>query len=64
VRPIGWLLAPTWGMRAIRDSALGGDPWPAIGMCLALAVAYLVVGVLALRVVLRRAREQATLALA
>jgi ABC-2 type transport system permease protein len=64
VRPIGWVLAPTWGMRAIRDSALGGDPWPAIGMCLALAVAYLGVGALALRVVLRRAREQATLALA
>ena len=25
VRPISWALAPTWGMNAIRDSALGGE---------------------------------------
>ena len=25
VRPISWALAPTWGMNAIRESALGGD---------------------------------------
>ena len=24
VRPISWVLAPTWGMNAIRESALGG----------------------------------------
>ena len=30
VRPISWLLAPTWGMRAIRQSALGGSPLPDI----------------------------------
>jgi ABC-2 type transport system permease protein len=40
------LLVPvaTWGMRAIRDSALGGDPWPALGMTLALGVAYVALG--------------------
>jgi ABC-2 type transport system permease protein len=64
VRPIGWVLAPTWGVRAIRGAALGGDPWPAIGMCLALGAVYVVIGVLAMRVVLRRAREHATLSLA
>ena len=26
VRPISWVLAPTWGMNAIRESALGGTP--------------------------------------
>ena len=26
VRPISWVLAPTWGMKAIRESALGGTP--------------------------------------
>jgi ABC-2 type transport system permease protein len=64
-RPIGWVLAPTWGMRAIRWAALGGgDPWYAIGMCAALGAAYLVLGQFFLGIVLRRAREQATLALA
>jgi hypothetical protein len=28
VRPISWVLAPTWGMNAIRESALGGSPLP------------------------------------
>jgi ABC-2 type transport system permease protein len=64
VRPIGWVLAPTWGMRAIRDAALGGDPWPAAALCAGLGAVYLGIGAVALRVVLRRAREQATLALA
>jgi ABC-type multidrug transport system permease subunit len=65
VRPIGWVLAPTWGVRAIRGAVLGTEaPWPAIGMCLALGAAYVVIGTLALRVVLRRARGDATLALA
>jgi ABC-2 type transport system permease protein len=64
-RPIGLVLAPTWGMRAIRWSALGGgNPWYAIGMCAVLGAAYVVLGALFLRVVLRRARDQATLSLA
>src|SRR4029079_14183004 len=28
VRPISWLLAPTWGVAAIRDEAPGGNAWP------------------------------------
>jgi len=65
VRPIGWVLAPTWGMRAIRWAALGGgNPWYAIGMCAVLGGAYVLIGQYCLGIVLRRAREQATLALA
>ncbi len=28
VRPISWILAPTWGMNAIRESSLGGSRSP------------------------------------
>ena len=31
VAPIAWVLSPTWGMRAIREAALGGNAWPEIG---------------------------------
>jgi ABC-2 type transport system permease protein len=44
VRPISWFLAPTWGFRAIQESALGRTPWPDIGMCLVLSLAYLLIG--------------------
>ena len=44
VRPISWLLAPTWGFRSIQEAALGRTPWPDIGMCLVLSVAYLLIG--------------------
>lgn len=63
VRPLSWILAPTWGVRAIRESALGGRPLPAIGMSVALAVAYALIAAVLLRVFERLARERATLAL-
>jgi ABC-2 type transport system permease protein len=63
VHPISWVLAPTWGVRAIREAALGGAPLPAIGMCGALAIAYLVIGSVALHLFETLARKQATLAL-
>ena len=44
VRPLSWLLAPTWGARAMKEAALGGSPWPDIGMCLVLSLAYLAIG--------------------
>ncbi len=62
-RPIAWALAPTWGVRAIRAAALGGRPGPAILACLALAVAYAVVGTLFLHLFERLARDRATLSL-
>jgi ABC-type multidrug transport system permease subunit len=63
VHPIGWVLAPTWGVRAIRMSALGGDPWPALGLSAALGLAYLVLGTIFLDHFLRLARRHATLSL-
>lgn len=63
LQPVGWLLAPTWGMRAVRAAALGGSPWPPLCVTLGLAAAYLVLGAGFLRLFLRLARERATLAL-
>jgi len=64
VRPLSWVLAPTWGVRAIRDSALGGgDPLLAIAMCLGLAVVYLAGGIFCLRLFERLARQRASLSL-
>ncbi|MGZ8694967.1 MAG: ABC transporter permease [Gaiellaceae bacterium] len=54
VRPISWLLAPTWGMSAIRESALGVTPWPDAVMCLALGGAYVALGVVVLERALGR----------
>jgi ABC-2 type transport system permease protein len=62
--PISYVLAPTWGVRAMRESALGGDPLPAIAMCFALGAVYLVIGHFCLRYFERLARERATLAIA
>jgi len=63
VRPISWLLAPTWGVRAIRESALGGHPLPDLLLCLLLGTVYLLVGVLAAESILRSARRNASLSL-
>jgi ABC-2 type transport system permease protein len=63
VRPISWVLAPTWGIRAIRESALGGSPLGDLGMCCALGAGYGVLGVLLVETVLRSARRTATLSL-
>jgi ABC-2 type transport system permease protein len=63
VEPISWVLAPTWGMRAIRESTVGGSPLTAIAVCLALTVVYAVVAAFCLRGFERLARERATLAL-
>lgn len=61
--PIAWALAPTWGVRAIREAALGGSPWPHVGTTLALAAAYLLLGALCLRHFEVAARRHATLSL-
>ena len=63
VRPISWALAPTWGMNAIRESALGGSPWPDLALCAALGLGYTLAGIVVLETVLTAARRRATLSL-
>jgi ABC-2 type transport system permease protein len=63
VRPISWVLAPTWGMRAIREAAIGGSALPDAGMCALLGAIYTLIGVLAVGRLLYSARARATLAL-
>jgi len=63
VHPISWVLAPTWGMTAIRHAALGGSVAVPILVCLAITSAYAVGGTLITRVVVDSARSRATLAL-
>ena len=62
-RPISYVLAPTWGIKGLRNAALGGDPGPAVAACLVLGVVYLVIGHFTLGYFEVRARRSATLAL-
>jgi ABC-2 type transport system permease protein len=63
VRPISWLLAPTWGVQAIRAAMLGGSALPAIGLAALCAVAYAAIAVGLSERLVRAARRDATLAL-
>ena len=63
-KPIGWILAPTWAVRVVRESALGGRPLLPLVMCLVLSAAYLVLAAWLLKVVEVAARQKATLSLA
>jgi ABC-2 type transport system permease protein len=60
---LSWVLAPTWGMEAVRNAALGGEVWPGIVMCILLGGVYLVLGSFFMQNFERRARQQATLSL-
>lgn len=63
VHPIAWVLAPTWGVRAIREAVLGGSPLPSISLAAAIAAAYGLAGALLSSRLLHSARASATLAL-
>jgi ABC-2 type transport system permease protein len=63
IHPLSWILSPTWGFRAVRAAALGGDAWPALGMCVVLGLAYWVPAVYLVRFFEVRARVRATLSL-
>lgn len=63
VRPISWLLAPTWGVRAIREAMLGGSPLPAIGLAALLGGAYALIAAALSTHLVNAARRDATLAL-
>jgi ABC-2 type transport system permease protein len=62
--PIGWILAPTWAVRVVRESALGGHPLLPFVMCLVLSAVYLGIAAWLLKIVEVAARQKATLALA
>jgi ABC-2 type transport system permease protein len=64
VRPIAWLLPPTWGATAVRAAAVGDPTWPAIGLCLLTSAAYAVIGTLLARRLVDSARVNGSLALA
>jgi ABC-2 type transport system permease protein len=63
VRPISWLLPPTWGVSAVKDSAVGLSPWVDIAMCAATAAVYGLVGTALSGLLVDSARARATLAL-
>ncbi|HZM76388.1 MAG TPA: ABC transporter permease [Candidatus Limnocylindrales bacterium] len=63
--PLSWLLAPSWGMRAIQ-AAVAGDVARSMAMvsiCVLVTAAYWAIGAMLLRWVERLAREKAVLAL-
>jgi ABC-2 type transport system permease protein len=63
VRPISWVLAPTWGMNAIREAAAGGAPLDDLLMCLGLGALYVGLGIFLTERILRSARVNAALQL-
>jgi ABC-2 type transport system permease protein len=63
VQPISWVLAPTWGVDAIREAASGGTPGPEIAAAFALGGLYVAIGIAVLDSVLRSARRAGTLSL-
>jgi len=63
VRPISWILAPTWGINAIREAALGGAPLDDIVMATLLGGVYVAAGIVLVNRALKAARARATLSL-
>jgi ABC-2 type transport system permease protein len=63
VRPISWVLAPTWGMAAVRDASASGPLLRDVGLCLALGLVYAGIGAVLSRRLLDSARRHASLAL-
>lgn len=63
VRPISWILAPTWGMAGIRAAATGTGTTRDLLLCAALALGYGALGGVLSARLLDSARRRATLAL-
>ena len=62
--PIGYVLAPTWGVMAVRAAALGGNALGPIAACIVLSFVYLLLAAVLLQYVERLARRDASLSLA
>jgi ABC-2 type transport system permease protein len=58
---LAYILAPTWGIEAMRSAALGGDPWVPLLWCAVASVVYLLLGIVLVGNVERLARAHATL---
>jgi ABC-2 type transport system permease protein len=64
VAPLSWLLAPRWGIDAIRHAATGGGAvWFPIAMCAVTGFVYLTLAAVFLQIFERASRARATLAL-
>jgi ABC-2 type transport system permease protein len=63
IDPVSWGLAPTWGMRAVRRAAIGGDVGVPLLVCAGLTIVYTGLSMLLLHHFERLARERATLSL-
>jgi ABC-2 type transport system permease protein len=63
VRPLSSVLAPTWGVAAMRAAANGQSPWADLGYCLLTAASYGLIATLVSRWMVHSARAHATLAL-
>ena len=63
VTPLAWVLAPTWGMRAVRHAAMGGDVGTPLLVCAALTIAYAGIAAVLLHYFERLARDRASLSL-
>ena len=64
MRPISWLLAPTWGIAGDPPRARSAaSVWFPVAMCAGLGIVYLVLAGLFLRIFERAARARATLSL-
>jgi ABC-2 type transport system permease protein len=63
VRPISWILAPTWGMAGIRAASAGTSATRDLVVCAALALGYGALGAVLTGRLLDSARRRATLAL-
>jgi len=58
---LAYILAPTWGIEAMRSAALGGNPWLPLLWCVVASLVYLGLGVVLVSNVERLARAHATL---
>jgi ABC-2 type transport system permease protein len=63
IDPVAWALAPTWGMRAVRHSAIGGPVAQPLLLCGVLTIAYGAIAITLLHHFERLARDRATLSL-
>jgi ABC-2 type transport system permease protein len=64
LRPLGYLIAPMWGVKAIESAALGGaSAVQPLLLCAATSLVYLALAVFLLDLLVRRARDSARLAL-